>query len=163
MRRTSLPQIAAVAALVVAAAGAAPAAQAAEAPQPRADTVTAGESAGTRVDGGSTGWVDAGPPGNRDIIAYADFGTNHNVRLWRERLGGGRYKVWAEQIERSFHGHFHFWGPGLNVNSPNQRWWEDEETGYYYGSGGGTVCVEAWEWVYPGSFWDSIGLPCLPT
>ena len=58
---------------------------------------------------------------------------------------------------------FHFWGPGLNVNSPDQRWWEDEETGYYYGRGGGTVCVEAWEWVYPGSYWDSIGLPCLPT
>ena len=159
MRRTSLPQIAAVAALVVAAAGAAPAAQAAEAPQPQADTVTAGETA----DGGSTGWVAVGPPEDRDMIVYADFGTNNNVRLWRERLGNGHYKVWAEQIERSFHGHFHFWGPGLDVNSPNQRWWEDEETGYYYGSGGGTVCVEGWEWVYPGSFWDSIGLPCLPT
>jgi hypothetical protein len=108
-------------------------------------------------------WVAAGPPDDPGAIIYADQGTNHDIRIWRERHGGSTYSVWAE-ARRGFVGHFHFWGPGVNVNSVNQRWYALEDTRRYYGSGGGNVCVEGWEESYLGAGdWRSIGLPCLPT
>ncbi|HEY1176319.1 MAG TPA: hypothetical protein VGF17_09185, partial [Phytomonospora sp.] len=68
-------------------------------------------------------WIAAGPPDDPEAIIYADFGTSNQIRIWRERYGGTTYGVWAENVAEGFTGHFHFWGPGINVNSPNQKWY----------------------------------------
>jgi hypothetical protein len=58
-------------------------------------------------------------------------------------------------------GHYHIWGPGLDVNSPDREWNWFDATQWYGGNGFGTVCAQAWDW--NGASWTSLGFTCKPS
>ncbi|SMD22776.1 hypothetical protein SAMN05661093_07590 [Kibdelosporangium aridum] len=106
--------------------------------------------------------------GNGDVlpavqVPQPDSRVDRGIRIFREYTGTG-YKIWAEVADRhsAFYGHFHLWGPGLDVNAPahGEAFWKfEQDTSEYHGSGNGWACAEGWRWT---DRWESMGRPCIP-
>ncbi len=84
---------------------------------------------------------------------------NLSVCAHTANVGGIDYEAWAEFRVSVTKGHFHIWGPGLNVTTPDSPWRIGQNSRRYRGHGNGRVCAEGFS--YSGGRWHSLGRSCV--
>lgn len=101
----------------------------------------------------------------RSAITSQASGCNHDACLNVQTVGVG-VSVWGEYAAGpndpdSIYGHFHYWGPHYDRNSPDHRIqaWANDPYEYWFNSHG-VHCMELWERLSNGTY-RSRGLPCV--
>jgi hypothetical protein len=101
------------------------------------------------------------PDAAEEPMTILDVGCSVSTCIEASLTAGG-YGYVRARFEHSFcrftRSHIHLWGPGHNFDTVDNRHCDGQWTVWYGPYNRGTYCVEGW--VFAGTTWRPVGLPC---